>query len=59
MSPHPLEQPVETADVLPSARTVSRWSVRMRERRAHEPLLVSQLGDLVLCRVVCAHPVGG
>ena len=31
---------------------------RPDRRRAHEPLLVSQPGDLVLCRGVCAHRVG-
>ena len=59
VSPHRPEQPAEAAHVLPSVRTVSRCRVRVRQRCAHEPLLVSQLGDLVLCRGVRAHRVGG
>jgi hypothetical protein len=35
--------------------TVSRWSVRVCQRRANEPLLVSQLGNLVVGGGVCAH----
>ena len=59
LSPHPPDQHVETAHVHPRARTVSRCSMRMRERCAHEPLLVSQLGDLMLYRGMRAHPIEG
>jgi hypothetical protein len=55
MSLHRPEQPLETDWAPTSARTVGRDRVRVRQRRAHEPLLVSQPGDLVVCRGVCAH----
>ena len=48
MSPHRRQQPVEVPHTPLSPRTVSRWSVRVRQRGANEPLLVSQLGNLVV-----------
>jgi len=48
MSPHRPQQPVEVSHTPWLPRTASRWSVRVRQRGANEPLLVSQLGNLVV-----------